>query len=168
MLTDVYRITFREYFWTPLPFLFLLIVALIEGCIASKFLKKGAFIRRVIIAVFISNITGYFLEYFLSVILNAGHIMLVWIPWVKIIGTKDLLNYMLSFPLIFIVTLLVESSINWLLLKRYFASSKILKTTLWTNLISLLILIIVFNFVIFNIIRGEAVGTIDDYLPAMK
>ena len=94
--------------------------------------------------------------------------MLVWIPWVKIIGTKDLLNYMLSFPLIFIVTLLVESSINWLLLKRYFTSSKILKTTLWTNLISLAILIIVFNFVVFNFIRGEAVGTIDDYLPAMK
>lgn len=165
-MEDVFRISFREYFWTPLPFLFLLITALLEGCIASRLLKRENFNKYLITALLISNITGYFIEYFLSVFINGGNIMLVWIPWVKIIGSKDLFNYLISFPLIFIVTLLVEGAMNWLLLSSSYPLSTIFKVTLRTNFVSLLLLIIMFNCIVFNIIKGEEnIRPTNDSLP---
>lgn len=168
MPEDIFRVSFRQYFWTPLPFLFLLIIALFEGCIASRILQREVFNKHIIITFLISNITGYFIEYFLSVFLNGGYTLLVWMPWVKIIGHKDLFVYAISFPLIFIVTLLVEGLMNWLLLRRSYTLTKISIATFWTNFISLIILIVTFNCIVFNIIKGEEIGTFktfDDYLP---
>ncbi len=165
-MEDVFRISFREYFWTPLPFLFLLIIAFFEGCIASRLLKREKFNKYIITAFLISNITGYFIEYFLSIFVNGGNIMLVWIPWVKIIGPQDLFNYLISFPLIFIMTLLIEGSMNWLLLSSSYPLPTIFKVTLRANFVSLLILIVIFNCIIFNFIKGqENLRPTDDFLP---
>lgn len=169
MPEDIFRVSFRQYFWTPLPFIFLLLIALLEGCIASQLLKREVFNKHIIITFLISNITGYFVEYFLSVLLNGGFTLLVWVPWVKIIGTKDLFVYAISFPIIFIVTLLVEGLMNWLLLTETYSLSKIFKATFLTNFISLIILIVTFNCIVFNIIKGEEIRitlkTFDDFLP---
>lgn len=168
MHENIFRVTFSHYFWTSIPFIVLLIIALMEGCIASWLLKNKTFNRQIIIVIIISNAIGYFSEYFLSVLINGGHILLVWIPWVKIIGTIDLIDYILSFPFIYLVTVLVEGSVNWLLLKHNFANKKILKTTIQINLVSFLILVIIFNCVVFNIIKGEEFGNpISPSLPEL-
>ncbi|CAN5493623.1 hypothetical protein BH11BAC5_BH11BAC5_55050 [soil metagenome] len=168
MIEHVFRITFRDYFWTAYPFIFLLITAILEGCIASRLLKKVTFDIRIAGALIIANIISYFSEYFISIALNGGHVLLVWIPWVKIIGTEDLFNYLISFPLILILTLLFEGLINWILLKRSFTWRQIVKTTAVVNIVTTIILFILFNCIIFNFIEGEPVGTIIDYLPSIK
>jgi NhaP-type Na+/H+ or K+/H+ antiporter len=168
MIEDVFRVTFKNYFWTPFPFIFLLMTAIFEGCIASRLLKKVTFNYLIVGVIMISNIVGYFVEYFISVALNGGHIMLIWIPWVKIIGKQDLFNYVISFPLILMATLLFEGSINWLLLKRRFTWKQIIKMTALINIVSTIILVILFNGIIFNFIKGEAVGSFIDYLPPIK
>ncbi|MDN3655474.1 hypothetical protein QWZ08_07550 [Ferruginibacter paludis] len=168
MIEDVFRVTFKDYFWTPYPFIFLLMTAIFKGCIASRILKKVTFDSRIVGVIIISSIIGYFIEYFISVALNGGHIMLVWIPWVKIIGTQDLFNYLVSFPLILLATLIIEGSINLLLLKRRSTWKQIVKITTLVNIAAVIILIILFNGIIFNFIKGEPVGTIIDYLPPIK
>lgn len=141
---------------------------MLESCLCSFGLEKRYFNKKILGIVFLSNILGYFLEYLLSKWLNGGHILLVWIPWVRIIGSEDLLNYLISFPLVLITTLLIEISINCFFLKRYFKSKSIVKVTFWANLVSTLILIIVFNCFLFHFINGEEVGQISDIVPLLK
>ena len=162
---DAFRIVFTQYFWTPIPFAVLIIVGVVEGVIAGRLLKMKTYNKRIALTVLLANIISYFIEYLISVLLNGGHIMLVWVPWVKIIGGHDLLDYVISFPFIFIITLIIETFIYGVLLNKYFSWKVIFRTTFMTNLVTFIILIIIFNCIVFNFIKGEEIGSFDGLLP---
>lgn len=165
---DVTRVIFGQYFWSIIPFLVVVAISLLEACIFSMGLAMRLLNKQFFGILLASNIAGYFLEYFLSLWLNGGHILLVWIPWVRIIGSEDLVNYLVSFPLIFATTLLIEASINWFFLKNSFNGRSIIRLTFWGNLVSLLILILVFNCFLFNFIKGEEVGSLYQMVPEIS
>ena len=161
-------INFNNYFWTPYSFFVLLLIGLLEGFLAYKFLSKKIsqkLGKQIILTYFIANVLSFFSEYYLSIFLNGGHRILVWIPWVKIIGQFQLSLYLISFPIIFSFTILSEFIIAFIILKNKFKWTEILTTTFKVNFISTVILIVVFNCLLFNIITGQEEGFFDDILP---
>lgn len=163
-----WRIIFSEYFWTVYPFFILIIIGLFEGVIASKLLKGIFFNRRIMIIIMITNVAGYFFEYYINMYLNRGFIMLVWIPWMKPVEGYALFEYLICFPIIFAVTCLIESLINVIALKNRYKWSLILKSTLLINFISWIILIIAINCITFNLIEGEKQCLSMEGLPTLE
>jgi hypothetical protein len=163
-------INFNDYFWTPYPFIMLLLITLFESFLAFKFLSpqgnKAQFIR-IAVAFLFANIVSFFLEYFFFAFLNGGHRILIWIPWVKIINTFNLFLYLISFPVIFLFTILSEYFIAFVFLRKKYQWKKILKTIFFVNLISTILLIIIFNCIVFNIIKGEEEGIFDQIIPEL-
>ncbi|SFQ55978.1 hypothetical protein [Parafilimonas terrae] len=165
-------INFNNYVGTPYPYFILILVALFESFLAYKFLSKASsqkLFRQIVLTYLIANVVSFFSEYYLSIFLNGGHRTLVWIPWVKIIGQFQISLYLISFPIIFLFTVLSEFIIAFVFLKKKFKWTEILKTAFKTNLISTLLLIIIFNCILFNILKGqEESGIIDDIIEGVQ
>lgn len=163
-------INFNDYFWTPYSFFVLALIGLLEGFLAYKFLSNNSspkLFKRITLIYLIANIASFFSEYYLSVFLNGGYRTLVWIPWVKIIGHFQLSLYLISFPITFLFSILIEFIIAFIILNNKFKWNEILKTTFKVNFISTILLIIVFNCILFNVINGQEEGYFDDILPGI-
>lgn len=161
-------INFNQYFWTPYPFLILTVIGLFESYLAYYFFSKkspGKVVTQIMLACLVANVTSLFLEYYLSVFLNGGNRILVWVPWVKILDHSQSAIYLISFPVIFLFTVLSEFIVAFLFLKSKFKWNEILKTTFKVNLISTMLLIIIINCFLFSVIKGQAEGIIDDAIP---
>ncbi len=158
-------VNFNHYFWTPYPFIVLIFIALFESFIAFKFLSGKTAFSRITLTFVVANVLSFFLEYYLFLFLNGGHRTLVWIPWVKIIKGYDLFMYLISFPIIFLISICSEFFIADILLNGEYKWRQVFKVTFRVNFISTLLLIIIFNVIVFNIIKGEEEGYFDDPLP---
>src|SRR3954462_8876278 len=93
-------ISFGHYFWSPYSFVVLALVSFAEAFLFYRFLPANSgtsTFNRILLAVLVGNTTSFLCEYYLSVFLNGGYRVLVWIPWVKIIGGWDLHAYLISF-----------------------------------------------------------------------
>ncbi len=164
-------INFNEYFWTPYSFLVLVIIGLIESFLTFKSLSKKSYQKigkPILLVCLIANVFSFFLEYYFFAFFNGGHRILVWIPWVKIIGQSQLFLYLISFPIIFSVTILSEFIVVLFLLKNEFKWNEILKATFKANFISTIALVVVFNVGVFNLINGEQEGYLDDIMPEIS
>ena len=53
-------------------------------------------------------------------------------------------------------------------LKKYCNLKKLFLLSLWVNAISTALLVIIFNFVLFNFIKGQEEGYFDDPLPMLN
>ncbi len=164
-------INFNEYFWTPYSFAVLILIGLMESLLFYKYLPDNSAIitfRHVLFIVVLNNVASFFAAYYLSIFLNGGHRTLVWIPWVKIISNYDIILYLISFPIVFVFTVLSEFLFAATLLKRKYHWRQIFKSVFLTNLISTLFLIFVFNCIVFNIVKGQEEGYWDDFLPEIE
>lgn len=171
MLKCVYTktaINFNDYACTPYPYIILILIIVFESFLAYNFLSEKSSHKvfgLITLTYLIANFVSFFSELYLSIFLNGGHRILVWIPWVKIIGQFQLSLYLISFPIIFSFTILSEFIVAFIFLHKKFKWNEVLKTTFKVNLLSTLLLIIVFNCVLFNIIKGqEEAGIIDDVI----
>lgn len=154
MKAEITRIIFSDYFWTPVPFIILMSISLLEIFLFKRFFKAKELSVSFVLKILASNIIIYFSEYWLSNIINGGHILLVWIPWVKQLDPQDSVNYFLSFPIIFIATFLGETILNTVFFGSKYGLKKICYYTFTINLISTILVIITYNLVIFNFIKG--------------
>jgi hypothetical protein len=136
------------------PFFILILISILKAFLSCKFFNQPKQNKKIFFTVITASVIGYFTEYFLSYALNGGYTILVWIPWVKLIGKFELQNYLISFPAIFLFTFLIESLVNLIFLKRYFKWNLILKSTFWIDLIMFIILIVGINCILFNNIKG--------------
>lgn len=168
MDNDIIRIVFNGYFWTPIPLLILFAIAFFEGYIMSKILGVKIQTQWFYIKIIISNIIIYFIEYYLSLNINGGQVLMVWIPWVKVCSNSENINYFLSFPIIFLFTYIGETIINIVFLSKKYKAPKIIKASLISNLLSIALVIIIYNFLIFNFIKGNEIIHLIDGFPAKK
>lgn len=148
-----------------------MLIALLESVLAFKFLSQkssSSSFKYIMVTAGISNLVSFFMEYYLFIFLNGGHRTLVWIPWVKIIGTSEITIYLISFPIIFMLTVLIEFIISAFLLKKKYKWKQVLKAIFLTNLISTIVLIVIFNCIVFNKIKGQEEGSWDSILPQIE
>jgi hypothetical protein len=115
----------------------------------------------VIQTVLIANIGSFVFEYVLSLIVSHGNRVFIWIPWMK----TDLVEYYVSFPVILLITIVIECIINWILLKSMIKMNQIFKATIIANVITWLILVICINGIAFSRIEGKKERYIIDEIP---
>lgn len=139
-----FNVSFGIFAFLPQGWLFMLFVIFIEGSLLSKSLtgswKQKKFYRVSLVTNVVSGIAGFLL----SMALNGGWWLVIWIPWVSrnevnIFTRTGLINLVIYYTLAFVLTIVIETVINLLLLKKQYNSIRIIKTTLAVNLISYLI-----------------------------
>ena len=89
-------------------------------------------------AIFSNLISGIF-GIVASMILNGGWWLVVWFPWVsdnEVSGTEGFKWLAIFYAIAFVLTLLIEGLVNYLMLKKDYKKTQIYRTTLIVNVIS--------------------------------
>jgi len=98
--------------------------------------------KRIFITVTLSNIISGFIGGLISMLLNGGWWLVIWLPWVSDneVNIETGLNGLIIYYLLaFILTIIIETIYNTLLLKKEYKAMKIVKSTLLINILTYLI-----------------------------
>ena len=109
-------------------------------CIGLSYLltkkwKDGKIYKTIIISNLISGIVGIIG----SMILNGGWWLVVWFPWVsnnEVRGTEGFKWLTILYAIAFVLTILIEGLVNYLMLKKTYSKPQILRMTLIVNIMS--------------------------------
>lgn len=133
------NVSFGIYAMMPQGWLFMLFIVFLE-CVILSYLLRGSWKnKRVYMTVTLSNFISGVVGFIISLKLNGGWWLVIWLPWVSenevdlTTGLGSLTIYYLS---AFILTLILEALVNTLLLKREYGASDIIKATSLTNVAS--------------------------------
>jgi hypothetical protein len=136
------NVSFGIFAFMPQGWIFMALVIMIECIGLSWFLTKKWKNRRIYITVTVSNIISGFIGGLISMLLNGGWWLVIWLPWVSDneVNIETGLNGLIIYYLLaFLLTIIIETTYNTLLLKRDYISMKIIKFTLLINLLTYLI-----------------------------
>lgn len=134
-------VSFGIFAFLPQGWLFMAFVILIECLIMTKILKKNWFDKRIYGIATLTNVISGIVGVVISMILNGGWYLVVWFPWVSSneinLSNRESLKALIFFyALAFILSIIIESLINWLFLRKRFKTKQILTTTLIANIAS--------------------------------
>ena len=134
-------VSFGIFAFLPQGWLFMAFVILIECVIMTKILNKNWFDKRIYGIAALTNVISGIIGIVISMILNGGWYLVVWFPWVSsneinLSNNESLKALIFFYALAFILSIIIESLINWLLLRKRFKTKQILITTLIANIAS--------------------------------
>ena len=135
------NVSFGIYAFLPQGWLFMAAIILIE-CLALSYLftkswRHSLVCKSVILANVISGIIGIIT----SLAINGGWWLVVWFPWVSAneVGGGNAMQWLgLLYFGAFIVSVIIETLVNYLMLRKAFEKS-IFKNTFLVNLLSYLV-----------------------------
>jgi hypothetical protein len=132
-------VSFGIFAFLPQGWLFMAFVILIECVIMTKILKKNWFDKRIYGIAALTNVISGIVGIVISMILNGGWYLVVWFPWVSsneinLSNRESLKALIIFYALAFILSIIIESLINWLFLRKRFKTKQILTTTLIANI----------------------------------
>lgn len=136
------NVSFGVYAFLPHGWIFMLFVICIECLLLSKFLNGKWTNKRIYATVILSNIISGIIGMAISLMLNGGWWLIVWFPWVssyEVAGTEAFLALLVYYLCAYVITILLETLFNWLLLRKEYPSKKIFTSTLSVNTISYII-----------------------------
>ena len=133
------NVSFGIYAFLPQGWIFMVSIILME-CLGLSYLltkkwKDGKIYKTIIISNLISGIVGIIG----SMILNGGWWLVVWFPWVsdnEVSGTEVFKWLAILYAIAFVLTILIEGLVNYLMLKKDYSKPQILRMTLIVNIIS--------------------------------
>lgn len=133
------NVSFGIYAFVPQGWIFMISIILIE-CLGMSYLitkkwKNGKIYKTIIFSNLLSGIIGIIG----SMILNGGWWLVVWFPWVsdnEVKGTEGFKWLAIFYAIAFILTIIIEGIINYLMLRKEYTKSRILKMTLVINIVS--------------------------------
>jgi hypothetical protein len=133
------NVSFGIYAFLPQGWIFMVSIILIE-CIGLSYLltkkwKDGKIYKTIIISNLISGIVGIIG----SMILNGGWWLVVRFPWVsnnEVCGIEGFKWLVIFYAIAFVLTILIEGIVNYLMLKKDYSKLQILKMTVVVNIIS--------------------------------
>ena len=140
----ILNVSFGIYAFMPQGWLFMLFVILIECLIMTLVLKHNWFDKKIYLASTISNLTSGIVGILASLKLNGGWWLVVWFPWVSnnevnTSNSESLKWLYVLYGCAFVLSILIESLINWLFLRKQLATKPILLATIIVNIASYLI-----------------------------
>ena len=117
---------------------------MLTNAIQSKFLEKKWIDKKLYKVAILSNLVSGITGIAISMMLNGGWWLVVWFPWVSdhevdIHNRKSLEWITLFYVCAFVLSIIIETLINWLLLRKKYSPKKIFVSTFWVNVISYLI-----------------------------
>ena len=137
-------VSFGIFAFLPQGWLFMIFVILIECLFLSKFLEKNWKNTKIYKVAAVSNIVSGIAGIVISMLLNGGWWLVVWFPWVSNseidIRNRESLEWIIVFYIgAFILSIIIETFINWLFLRKKYKNKEIILSTLWVNIISYII-----------------------------
>jgi hypothetical protein len=136
------NVSFGIFAFMPQGWIFMVLVILIECIGLSYLLTKQWKNKRISITVTVSNIISGFIGGLISMLLNGGWWLVIWLPWVsdnEVNIDTGLNGLIIYYILAFLLTIIIETVYNVLLLKREYKTMKIVKSTLLINILTYLI-----------------------------
>ena len=134
-------VSFGIFAFLPQGWLFMAFVILIECLIMTKMLNQNWFDKRIYGITALSNVISGATGIIISMILNGGWYLVVWFPWVSsneinLSNSESLKALIIFYVCAFILSIIIESLINWLFLRKRFRTNRILITTIIANIVS--------------------------------
>lgn len=138
------NVSFGIFAFLPQGWIFMICVILMECLLLSKFLESKWKVSQIYKTVTVSNIISGIAGIIISLKLNGGWWLVVWFPWVSNnevnLNNRESLEWIIVFYVgAFVLSILIESLINWLFLRKIYHTKSILLSTLWINMISYII-----------------------------
>ena len=133
------NVSFGIYAFLPQGWVFMISIILIECLGMSYLLTKKWNNRKVFKTVITSNLISGIIGIIGSMILNGGWWLVVWFPWVsdyEVKGSEGFKSLAILYFIAFVMTLIIEGIINFLMLKKNYSKSLIIKITLVVNILS--------------------------------
>lgn len=135
------NVSFGIYAFLPQGWIFMAFVILLECLVMTRLLTPKWLDKRIYCVSTLTNISSGLCGITISMILYGGWYMVVWFPWVSSnqfnLSTPNALQELIIFYLVaFVLTLIIESVNNILFLRKHYSTSKILKATIVTNIVS--------------------------------
>ncbi|MEQ3662418.1 MAG: hypothetical protein ABNG96_06990 [Flavobacterium sp.] len=149
------NVSFGIFAFLPQGWIFMAFVILIECLSISKMLSNKWKNWKLYKTVTLSNLISGIIGIIVSMILNGGWWLVVWFPWVSnheidAKNPESLKSLMIFYLVAFILSVLIETLINYLILKKDYNSKKIISSTLIVNIISYVVGTIVLYSYSFN------------------
>jgi sterol desaturase/sphingolipid hydroxylase (fatty acid hydroxylase superfamily) len=138
----VLNVSFGIYAFLPQGWIFIIAIILIECLGLSYFLTKKIKNKKIYNTVIISNIISGIVGIIGSMILNGGWWLVVWLPWVssnEVSGKNGFKTFIIFYLIAFLLTIIIEGIVNYLMLKKEYPSLQLLKMNLLVNSISYLL-----------------------------
>jgi sterol desaturase/sphingolipid hydroxylase (fatty acid hydroxylase superfamily) len=138
----VLNVSFGIYAFLPQGWILMIAIILIECLGLSYFLTKKIKNKKIYNTVIISNIISGIVGIIGSMILNGGWWLVVWLPWVssnEVSSKNGFKTFVIFYLIAFLLTIIIEGIVNYLMLKKEYPSFQILKMTLLVNSISYLL-----------------------------
>lgn len=132
------NVSFGIFAFTPLGWLFMALIIILESWIASRYLagKKldGTITRSFLAGNIISGIVGIAA----SMLATGGWWLVVWFPWVTDHEVKPdaLPGFIVYYLVAFVLSVLIEWGVNQAVLHKKYKSGPIFKATLLANIAS--------------------------------
>ncbi len=122
----------------------MILIILLEAWLMSRWLCKKRLDQRITGTAFLSNFISGLTGIITTLILNGGWILVVWFPWVStheidISSSDSLLVFCFIYLIAFVLSVFIETLINWLMLRKHYSTRQILKSTLLANIASYLL-----------------------------
>jgi hypothetical protein len=134
-------VSFGIFAFLPQGWLFMAFVILIECVIMTKVLNQNWFEKKIYGITALTNVISGITGIIISMILNGGWYLVVWFPWVSSneinpSKSESLRALIIFYICAFILTIIIETIINWLFLRKRFETKRILIATLIANIAS--------------------------------
>jgi hypothetical protein len=138
------NVSFGIFAFLPQGWVFMILIMLLESWLMSRWLCKKKLDQRITGTVFLSNFISGLIGIIVTMILNGGWLLVVWFPWVSsheidLSQRSELLSFVIAYFIAFVLSVLIEAIINWLILRKHYPRHQILKSTLLANVVSYLI-----------------------------
>jgi hypothetical protein len=135
----ILNVSFGIYAFLPQGWIFMIAIILIECLGLSYLLNKEWRNSGIYKTIILSNLVSGIIGIVGSMILNGGWWLVVWFPWVsdnEVSGNEGFKWLAILYSIAFVLTIIIEGIINYLMLKKKYKKGEIIKATLIVNVIS--------------------------------
>lgn len=138
------NVSFGILAFLPMGWIFMAFIVLLECILLTRLLAHQWKNKRIYLTSVLTNTVSGIVGTIISMILNGGWWLVVWFPWVSsnevnIHNNESLQNLIVYYISAFFLTIVIETLVNWLLLKKKYQLKKIITASLLVNVISYII-----------------------------
>ncbi|MEL6400874.1 MAG: hypothetical protein AAFO87_02975 [Cyanobacteria bacterium J06607_6] len=142
MIPMLANVSFGILAFTPAGWAFMVAIIVLEILIISRRLSRVWWHRKSAMVVVTANVISGVIGIALSLLLNGGWWLVVWMPWVssqEVQLPRHLLAISVFYVVAFVLSIAIEGAVGQLMLKSQFAKPQIWRAFLTANMASYLV-----------------------------
>lgn len=148
----LHNVSFGIYAFLPQGWIFMILIVLLEFFILSKLLTKYWISKKVLGSTIVANVVSGLVGGLLSLLVNGGWWLIVWIPWVSKneVSNSEVGKLITVYIFAYALTVVLEAIVNYFILKTFFKWKAIIAHTIIANSASYLFGSVIFYSISFT------------------